>query len=76
MQIDLEDAIATVEELLDGLRQLDGTVADHAPTRAARRQKVEITRTLLYLSHLGNRASVEVMEAYHDFKRHDDPREE
>jgi hypothetical protein len=71
VKIDLHDAIETVEELLAGLRDLDGTEADEAPTRAAHRQRTNITRTLLYLSHLGDRASVQVMDAYHAFKPRD-----
>ena len=71
MKIDLHDAIETVEELLAGLRELDGTGVDEAPTRAAHRQRTNFSRTLLYLSHLGDRASVQVMAAYHMFKPHD-----
>lgn len=76
MKIDLHDAVATVEELLAGLRELDGTEIEEAPTRAARRQHTGITRKLLYLSHLGDRASVQVMGAYHDFKIRGNPPEE
>ncbi|MFI0483530.1 hypothetical protein [Actinomadura sp. 9N215] len=57
MKIDLHDAMATVEDLLNGLRELDGTEIDEAPTRAGHRQRTTLTRTLLYLSHLGDRAS-------------------
>ena len=71
MKIDLHHAIETVEELLAGLRELDGTEVDDASTRAAHRQRTNITRTLLYLSHLGDRASVQVMDAYHGFKPRD-----
>jgi hypothetical protein len=35
---------------------------------AARRQRVELTRTLLYLAHLGDRARVQVMDTYFSFK--------
>ncbi|TDD23805.1 hypothetical protein E1287_38625 [Actinomadura sp. KC06] len=71
MKIDLHDAVATVEELLAGLRELDGTEIDEAPTRAAQRQRTNLTRSLLYLSHLGDRASVQVMDSYHAFKTRD-----
>lgn len=76
MRIDLRDAAKTAEELLAGLRSLDGLEPDEAPTRAARRQRVELTRRLLFLAHLGNRASVQVMEAYHAYKLHDEPASE
>lgn len=76
MKIDLHDAVATVEELLAGLRELDGTETEEAPTRAARRQRTHISRTLQYLAHLGDRASVQLMDTYFDFKVRDDPPEE
>jgi len=75
MRIDLGSAIETTEELLEHLRALDGTEPDEAPTRAAHRERTEISRTLLYLQHLGNRASVQVMDAYHAFKARDEPPE-
>ncbi|WP_405657739.1 hypothetical protein [Streptomyces sp. NBC_00079] len=73
VEIDLSRALATARELVEELEKLDGTEVDEAPTRAARRQHVHLTRTLLRLSHLGNRASVEIMDAYHDFKLRDEP---
>jgi hypothetical protein len=76
MEIDLHAAIETTEELLARLRELDGVEADDAPTRAARRQRVELTRTLLYLAHLGDRARVQVMDTYFSFKKGGDPVEE
>ncbi|MDF2258357.1 hypothetical protein [Streptantibioticus ferralitis] len=71
MEIDLSQARQTVQQLLDALEELDGTEVDEAPTRAARRQQSQVTRTLLYLAHLGDRAKVEVMDAYHAFKMRD-----
>lgn len=76
MEIDLHSAIETTEELLARLRELHGVEADDAPTRAARRQRVELTRTMLYLAHLGDRARVEVMDTYFSFKQGADPVEE
>ena len=76
MKIELGDAVKTVEELLAELKRLDGVEVDESPTRAAQRQRVHLTRTLLYLSHLGDRASVQVMDAYHAFKRRELPGEE
>ncbi|MEU5001516.1 hypothetical protein [Streptomyces sp. NPDC021622] len=73
MRIDLHDAVATTRELLAALEKLNEAEPDEAPTRAARRRRAEITRELLYLSHLANRASVEVMNAYHGYKLRDDP---
>jgi hypothetical protein len=73
MGIDVQGAIETAEELLAGLRELDGTEPDDAPTRAARRQRVELNRAFLYLAHLGERARVQVMDAYYVYKAHHDP---
>ena len=73
VKIDLSQARKTVKELLDALEELDGAEPDTAPTRAANRQRADITRRLLYLSHLGNRASVQIMDTYHDYKIHDAP---
>ncbi|MEV0318168.1 hypothetical protein ACIBKX_07880 [Streptomyces sp. NPDC050658] len=73
MRIDLNAAVTTARELLEALEELNDAEPDEAPTRAARRRRAEITRELLYLSHLGNRVSVEVMDAYHEFKMRDDP---
>jgi len=76
MEIDLHAAIQTTEELLARLRELHGVQVDDAPTRAARRQRVELTRTLLYLAHLADRASVQVTDTYFSFKQGADPVEE
>ncbi|WP_208882215.1 hypothetical protein [Streptomyces armeniacus] len=72
MRIDLSNAIATVENLLDELREMHDTEVDEAPTRASRRHRVHTRSTLQYLSHLSQRASVEVMDTYYRFKREDD----
>ncbi|MGP4112956.1 hypothetical protein ACTWP5_18850 [Streptomyces sp. 4N509B] len=71
MRINLDQAVEVAEHLLAELNKLNGSEPDDAPTRAARQQRAEITRTLLYLSHLGDRLSVEIMGAYHDYKRQD-----
>lgn len=71
--LDLRKAAETARELLAALEELDGVEPDETPTRAGRRHRADITRKLLYLSHLGNRASVEVMDAYHAFKLREDP---
>lgn len=73
MRIDLTEAIKTTQELLDELNQLHGTEVDEAPTRAGQRQRTQLTRRLLFLAHLGDRARVQVMDAYHGFKDRDDP---
>lgn len=73
MNIDLTQARATVKELAEALEKLDGTEVIERPTREARRQNSHTTRTLLRLSHLGDRVSVEIMDVYHDFKERDDP---
>ncbi|MEV4033732.1 hypothetical protein [Streptomyces umbrinus] len=75
MKIDLAQARATVKELAEELEALDGTEVIPRPSRAARRQNSHTSRTLLRLAHLGDRASVEVMGVYHDFKLRDSPPE-
>jgi hypothetical protein len=76
MRIDLHAAAKTAEQLLAELRKLDGIETDDAPTRAARRQRVELTRRLLHLAHLGDRCRVQVMDSYFAFKEGVDPVEE
>jgi hypothetical protein len=73
MRIDLAAAIGTLEDVLAELRDLDGAEADAAPTRAAKRQRVDINRRLLECSHLADRARVQVMDAYYTFKHQLDP---
>ena len=64
------------EQLLAELHKLDGVETDEAPTRAARRQRVELTRRLLHLAHLGDRCRVQVMDTYFAYKEGSDPVEE
>ncbi|WP_328869612.1 hypothetical protein OHT76_05535 [Streptomyces sp. NBC_00287] len=71
MRIDLAQARATVQALAEALEALDGTEVIETPTREARRKNSDTSRTLLRLSHLGNRASVEIMDVYHAFKERD-----
>ena len=66
----------TAEQLLAELHKLDGVETDEAPTRAARRQRVELTRRLLHLAHLGDRCRVQVMDTYFAYKEGSDPVEE
>ncbi|MFJ6901547.1 hypothetical protein [Streptomyces hokutonensis] len=73
MKIDLTQARATVRELAEALEALDGTDVIERPSREARRLNSQTSRTLLRLAHLGDRASVEIMDVYHDFKLRDDP---
>jgi hypothetical protein len=73
VKIDLSAARETVKELAEEMAKLDGMLVDEAPTREARRQRTHVNRTLLRLSHLGDRASVEIMDAYYDFKSRDEP---
>jgi len=52
MRIDLAQSIAAAEELLAGLRELDGTeVDDDAKGRAARDQRTETSMSLQLLAH-------------------------
>lgn len=74
MQIDLSAVRQTVRELAERLEELDGTVVDEAPTRAGSRQRTEVSRSLQYLAHLGDRTSVEVMDAFYAFRRWDGDR--
>jgi len=76
MRIDLHAAAETAEQLLAELHKLDGVETDEAPTRAARRQRVELTRRLLHLAHLGDRCRVQVMDTYFAYKEGSDPVEE
>ncbi|WP_049580524.1 hypothetical protein [Streptomyces sp. SBT349] len=71
MKVDLQKAVETAQELLDALKELDGAEPDDGPARKARQQRAEITRTLLYLAHLGDRTRVEIMDTYHAYKSQD-----
>ena len=71
MRIDLSAARQTVAELAEELEKLDGREVDETPTRAGVRNRSELTRTLLRASHLGDRAAVQTMDVYHDFKMRD-----
>ncbi|GAB2966255.1 hypothetical protein GCM10023080_030260 [Streptomyces pseudoechinosporeus] len=61
----------TVRELAERLDELDGTVVDEAPTRAGSRQRTEVSRSLQYLAHLGDKSSVEIMDVFYAFRRWD-----
>jgi len=76
MTIDLQAAIRTSEELLTELRRLDGVELVEAQGRAARHQRGQHTRKLLYLAHVCDRARVQVMDAYFAFKEADQPGEQ
>ena len=71
MRIDLSAARQTVVELAEELARLDGREVDEAPTRAGVRNRSELTRAVLRASYLGDRASVQTMDVYHDFKMRD-----
>lgn len=73
MRVDLQAAIRTSEELTAELRRLDGAELDDTPGRAARHQRSQLTRRLLYLAHACDRARVQVMDAYFAFKDAGDP---
>ncbi|WP_059007855.1 hypothetical protein [Streptomyces specialis] len=73
MKIDLDQAVQTAEELLSALKELNGAEPDDARNWMARQQRAEITRQLLYLAHLGDRARVEIMDAYHGYKKDHSP---
>jgi hypothetical protein len=75
VRIDLSAARQTVAELAEELEKLDGLEVDESPTRAGRRDRSALTRSLLRTSHLGDRAAVQIMDVYHDFKLRDDERE-
>jgi len=52
MKIDLQQAIGTAEELLAGMRALDGTETDdQARGRAAREQRADLVLQLQVLAH-------------------------
>lgn len=71
MEIDLSAARATVQELADALAELDGEVIDETSTRAGQRQRVRVSRALQHLAHLGDKASVQIMDTFWDFREHD-----
>ncbi|MCF2531178.1 hypothetical protein [Yinghuangia soli] len=72
MKIDLREAVETAETLLAELRKWDGHETNDTKSRAATRERTELTRTLLYLSHLANKVGVEVMDEYHAYKARGD----
>lgn len=71
MEIDLSAARATVQELADALAELHGEAIDEAPTRAAQRQRTRVSRELQRAAHLANKASVQIMDTFVDFRDHD-----
>jgi hypothetical protein len=71
VRIDLDTAIQTVEQLLADLRTLNGTEPDAAKSREGRRQRVHANRELMRLAHVADRARVQVLDAYYDFKDQD-----
>ena len=71
MEIDLSAARATVQELADALAELDGEAIDETPTRAGQRQRTRVSRALQRLAHLGDKASVQIMDTFWDFREHD-----
>ncbi|SEB60044.1 hypothetical protein [Streptomyces melanosporofaciens] len=73
MEIDLSAARETVRQLAERLEALDGRTVDPAPTREGSRQRTEVSRTLQHLAHLGDKASVEIMEVFYDFRGWDRP---
>ncbi|MFF9897751.1 hypothetical protein [Streptomyces longispororuber] len=73
MEIDLSKARETVRELAERLEALDGLEPDTAPTRAGQRERSEVSRSLQYMAHLGNRAAVEVMDVFCAYREWDQP---
>ncbi|MEO3852576.1 hypothetical protein ABGB09_33995 [Streptomyces sp. B8F3] len=71
MKIDLDKVLETVDELRAELERLNDAEPDDGPARKARQQRAEVTRTLLYLAHLSDRARVEIMDVYHGYKKQD-----
>ncbi len=64
MRIDLSAARQTAAERAEDLARLDGREVDETPTRAG-------VRNLLRAPHFGDRASVQTMDVYYDFKMRD-----
>ncbi|WP_282795229.1 hypothetical protein [Streptomyces sp. CC224B] len=73
MEIDLRKARQTVRELAERLEELDGVEPDAAPTRAGQRERSEVSRSLQYMAHLGNRVSVEIMDVFCAYREWDKP---
>ncbi|WP_030669870.1 hypothetical protein [Streptomyces sp. NRRL B-1347] len=73
MELDLSKARETVRELQERLEALDGAEPDAAPTRAGQRERSEVSRSLQYMAHLGNRAAVEIMDVFCTYREWDKP---
>ena len=72
MKIDLTAAIATTEELLTALRDLNGTEQDQTPTRQGQRQRTQINRTLMYMAHLSDKVRIQIMDQFFAAQNRDD----
>jgi hypothetical protein len=72
MKIDLQSVIEDAEELLAGLRELDGTEIDEdARGRGPRHQRSDISLRLQSLAHLADKTRVGVNSVYYGFRERD-----
>ena len=69
MKIDLQSVLADAEELLTGLRDLDGSEIDEdARGRAPRHERSEVALRLQLLAHQADVVRVGLTSAYYDFR--------
>jgi hypothetical protein len=69
VKIDLQSVIGDAEELLAGLRELDGTEIDEeARGRAPRHQRGDMAFRLQRLAHQADRIRVGLNSSYFDFR--------
>lgn len=68
-RIDTRTIVDQLEDIIEMLEQMDGKdVSDVDPSKKIK-SAAEISRDLLYIDHLLNRARVAVLDIYHDNRR-------
>lgn len=69
MKISLQQAIEEAEELLTGLRELDGTEIDEdARGRGPRHQRSDVSLRLQSLAHQADKIRVGVVDVYFSYR--------
>lgn len=69
MKISLQQAIGEAEELLAGLRELDGTEMDEdARGRGPRHQRSDVSLRLQSLAHQADKIRVGVLDVYFSYR--------
>lgn len=68
-RIDTRSIVDQLEDVIDMLEQMDGKdITDVDPSKKIK-SAAEISRDLLYIDHLLDKARVAVMDVYHDNRR-------